>query len=342
MIRGASGDRVAYVLRLLGRGGREYWGGWGQVAIPAGSLSVVTSPPSSLAEKTGGRSARGGGGRGVERSSVLVQWGVVHGGVPARWFGSHISRHDDTKSSRGKKQKNSSKKNSKKNSGKKNGSKKNSTAATKATTTANEGKGMAETRRPMREDVADEAAVEMVARGAAPSERREPFVSPPLTPFAYEGPFSNAVTKVKKLSLFSCALTLSSVPIMVYLDPAVLVDGATATSMTARMGLAGSLSAFGVGTTGLLHYFVQPYVHALRYDGKGIVTVETLDLLARRRVKELPLEDVEGGAKDSMHPLSTFRDRRDGRVYYVDTEYFHDAGLLDVLDPQEEETGGGE
>lgn len=158
-------------------------------------------------------------------------------------------------------------------------------------------------------------------------------------PFSYVGPFSSAVRKVKKLSLFSCCVTISSVPVMMYLDPAVLVEGAAGTSMTARMSLAGSLSAFGVGTTGLLHWFVSPYVHSLTY-GDGTLRVETLDLFARSRRTELALGDVDGGASDSMHPLSTFRDRRDGRVYYVDKEYFHHKELLDVLDPEKNEEGG--
>ena len=78
-------------------------------------------------------------------------------------------------------------------------------------------------------------------------------------------------------------------------------------AMTARMSLAGSLSAFGLGTTGLLNFFVKPYVHSLKYDGSGkVLEVETLDFFARKRLTELKLDDVEGGAKDSMHPLSTF------------------------------------
>ncbi len=148
------------------------------------------------------------------------------------------------------------------------------------------------------------------------------------TSFIYEGPFSNAVKKVKHLSLFSCFVTLSSCPVMFLLDPATLVEGAAATSMTARMSLAATLSTFGLGTTGLLHWFTYPYIHRLSYDGKGF-DIETATFLAKKKVDRIPLEEIEAGAPGSMHPLSTFK--ASGRIYYIDKEYFFDKQLLSIL-----------
>ena len=245
------------------------------------------------------------------------------GVVPERWFASHISRQDDKKGTgKGKKKKGGAGKGKKK-------------AGSGGQGTARAGvvaaKVAARDEAAREQGVAESMTTSTTSPAPSSSERT---ASHPTTAYVYAGPFSNAVTKVKKLSVFSCVVTMSSVPIMLYLDPAVLVDGAAATSMTARMSLAGSLSAFGVGTTGLLHYFVKPYVHLLTYAGDGKVRVETLDFLARRRSTELALQDVDGGAADSMHPLSTFRDRRDGKVYYVDRDFFHHDELLAVLDPK--------
>ena len=152
--------------------------------------------------------------------------------------------------------------------------------------------------------------------------------------YTYEGPFSQAVKKVKHLSLFSCFVTLSSCPVMLFLDPATLVEGAAATSMTARMSLAATLSAFGLGTTGLLHWFTYPYVHRLSYNGKDL-EIETATFLAAKQVDIVHLDDIEAGAPGSMHPLSTFRA---GRIFYVDTDYFHDKQLLTLLTGEDTET----
>ena len=254
-------------------------------------------------------------------TAAAVVWGASMG--PERWFGSHISRQNDKNG-----------KNDKKGSGK--GKKK----AGGAPGQKRKNKGSGGTGRgTLTPPSAEMAALEEGRReGKDVGTSAEASASGPVRQgslFSYAGPFSSAVSKVKKLSLFSCFVTMSSVPIMIYLDPAALVEGAAETSMTARMSLAGSLSAFGVGTTGLLNWFVSPYVHSLTY-GEGKLRVETLDFFARPRVAELALHDVDGGASDSMHPLSTFRDRRDGRVYYVDKDYLHNDELLAVLAPEEE------
>ena len=266
--------------------------------------------------------------------------------VPERWIGSHISRQGDTKGSG---------KGKKKRKGVASGQKKKKGAvgsfppgadrrATQVASEKVEARGdTGDTGDTGEEDSIREGGDVGLQSGASVSDGASAASHMGLDePYRYAGPFSSAVTKVKKLSLFSCFVTISSVPIMLYLDPAVLVEGAAATSMTARMSLAGSLSAFGLGTTGLLHYFVHPYVHSLVYLGDGRMQVETLDFFARHSTVELDLKDVDGGAGDSMHPLSTFRDRRSGRVYYIDRDFFHHDKLLAVLAPEgDEEVAGG-
>lgn len=147
--------------------------------------------------------------------------------------------------------------------------------------------------------------------------------------YEYQGPFSAAVTKVKKLSLFSCACAVGAGPVML------LLDGG-ATSATATMGLAGTLSAFGITTTGLLHWFTHPYVHKLSVRGDRTLKIETLNFFARPVVDIVPLDNVEGGAENSMHPLSTFMAHK--KVFYIDRDFFADKDVLDILDPPGEET----
>ncbi|KAI8109028.1 hypothetical protein M9435_005445 [Picochlorum sp. BPE23] len=145
--------------------------------------------------------------------------------------------------------------------------------------------------------------------------------------YEYHGPFSAAVTKVKKLSLFSCACAVGAGPVML------LLDGGT--SLSAKMGLAGTLSAFGITTTGLLHWFTHPYVHKLSVGGDRELKIETLNFFAKPVLNVVQLDSVEGGAENSMHPLSTFMANK--KVFYIDKDFFADKDVLDILDPPSEE-----
>lgn len=172
----------------------------------------------------------------------------------------------------------------------------------------------------------------------SPSTSKE-INSPSSPAYEYHGPFSAAVTKVKKLSLFSCACAVGAGPVML------LLDGGT--SLSAKMGLAGTLSAFGITTTGLLHWFTHPYVHKLSVGGDRELKIETLNFFAKPVLDVVRLDSVEGGAENSMHPLSTFMANK--KVFYIDKDFFADKDVLDILDPPSEEnevdeqdTSGGE
>ncbi|WPT14230.1 hypothetical protein PSENEW3_00000361 [Picochlorum sp. SENEW3] len=145
--------------------------------------------------------------------------------------------------------------------------------------------------------------------------------------YEYHGPFSAAVNKVKKLSLFSCACAVGAGPVML------LLDGGT--SLSAKMGLAGTLSAFGLTTTGLLHWFTHPYVHKLSVGGDRELKIETLNFFAKPVLDVVQLDSVEGGAENSMHPLSTFMANK--KVFYIDKDFFADKDVLDILDPPSKE-----
>ena len=155
-----------------------------------------------------------------------------------------------------------------------------------------------------------------------------PPPSPPSTPYVYEAPFSTAVRKVKRLSLFSCACALGAGPIILGLD--------AGSTVTAKASIAGTLASFGVFTTGLLHWFTSPYVHKLVYDpNTQSIDVTVLDVLGRSRSRHLGIHALR--EPDTMHPLSSFQSTLDGSVYYVDKEYFKDKKLLEAIIPSEQQ-----
>ena len=63
--------------------------------------------------------------------------------------------------------------------------------------------------------------------------------------------------------------------------------------------------------TGLLHWFVSPYVHRLRYDpGNGWIEASRLDILARPLVTHFDISEAQYA--DTMRPQSTFKVRNGG------------------------------
>lgn len=131
----------------------------------------------------------------------------------------------------------------------------------------------------------------------------------------YTGPLSTTVTRLKRVSLLSCALTTASAPALATLDA---VGGA---HPAAQAGIAAAVASFGVFTTGLLHWFTSPYVHRLSVApaAPDVAVVETRDVLARRRVEQLALSTL-APPTGTLHPQATFR--ANGRLYYVDTDNF--------------------
>jgi len=92
----------------------------------------------------------------------------------------------------------------------------------------------------------------------------------------------------------------------------------------ARAFAAAGIAGFGLFTTGLLHWFVGPYVHELKLREKDSEEIEvtTLDVLGRRRETLLPLTKITPPPEGSIHPQATFCDSRTGKLYYVDVENF--------------------
>jgi hypothetical protein len=150
--------------------------------------------------------------------------------------------------------------------------------------------------------------------------------------YIYEAPFSSAVRKVKRLSLFSCACAMAAGPIILGLD------GGPST-LTAKLSIAGTLTSFGVFTTGLLHWFTHPYIHKLVHNPKdSTIDINILDVLGRPQTKHIKIADV--GEAESVHPLSSFA--VNGKVFYLDRDHFKDKTLLEILAPSPPAPEGGE
>ncbi len=131
------------------------------------------------------------------------------------------------------------------------------------------------------------------------------------------------VRKVKRLSLFSCACAVAAGPIILGLD------GGPST-LTAKLSVAGTLTSFGVFTTGLLHWFTHPYIHKLVHNPKeSTIDIDVLDLLGRSHTRHIQIADV--AEAQSVHPLSSFA--VNGQVFYLDRDHFKDKQLLEILAP---------
>lgn len=140
--------------------------------------------------------------------------------------------------------------------------------------------------------------------------------------FVYHAPFKTAVTRVKKLSLFSCACAVFGGPVILSLD--------AAATLSAKVSIAATLGGFGVFTTGLLHWFTKPYVHRLEYWQTGErVSLVSLNVLAVPQKIDFNLSEVQ--EPNTIHPLSTFAVR--GRYYYIDGDNFGNDELFNKLAP---------
>lgn len=110
-------------------------------------------------------------------------------------------------------------------------------------------------------------------------------------------PLSPPTGALQKLSLFSCLCAVGAGPLILGLDDSM--------SFVAKASLTATLAGFGTFTTGLLHWFVSPYVQTLSVDkAQGTVTARTLTLWGTPRSHAFHLKDVR--SVDSMHPLTSF------------------------------------
>ncbi|KAL5569266.1 hypothetical protein UlMin_025841 [Ulmus minor] len=141
---------------------------------------------------------------------------------------------------------------------------------------------------------------------------------------AYHGPISSTIKKVKLLSLSTCCLSVSLGPVITFMtspDMNVILKGAVASSVI----------FFSASTTAILHWFVSPYIHKLRWKpGSDEFEVEMLSWLATSIPKTIKFADIR--LPETNRPFVTFK--ANGKFYFVDADHCHNKALLARLTPQ--------
>ncbi|XAR72107.1 hypothetical protein NMG60_11018626 [Bertholletia excelsa] len=140
----------------------------------------------------------------------------------------------------------------------------------------------------------------------------------------YYGPISSTIKKVKLLSLSTCCLSVSLGPVITFMtspDMNVILKGAVASSVI----------FFSASTTLILHWFVSPYIHKLRWKpGSDCFEVEMMSWLATYIPKTIKFADIR--PPETNRPFVTFK--ANGNFYFIDVEHCHNKALLARLTPQ--------
>lgn len=141
---------------------------------------------------------------------------------------------------------------------------------------------------------------------------------------AYYGPISSTIKKVKLLSLSTCCLSVSLGPVITFMtspDLNVILKG----------GVAASVIFFSASTTGILHWFVSPYIHKIRWQpGSDSFEAEMLSWLATPLTKTIKFADIR--VAETNRPYVTFKANEN--FYFVDEEHCQNKALLAKLTPQ--------
>ncbi|XP_065872357.1 uncharacterized protein [Euphorbia lathyris] len=144
----------------------------------------------------------------------------------------------------------------------------------------------------------------------------------------YYGPISSTIKKVKLLSLSTCCLSVSLGPVITFMT-------STDTNVILKGAVASSVIFFSASTTGILHWFVSPYVHKLRWQpGSDSFEVEMMSWLATFIPKTIKFADVRPA--ETNRPYVTFK--ANGDFYFVDTEHCDNKALLAKLTPKQHES----
>jgi hypothetical protein len=128
----------------------------------------------------------------------------------------------------------------------------------------------------------------------------------PERQLAFEGPKGRLLQVLKTCSVVNlCASALSS--------PAAVLLSTTGTPTT-RLLMMGTVVAFSVSTTAMLHVATKPYVLSIHKVGPTRIAIETVSFLGGRSAREHELAAL-GPAGESMLFANL---SADGHSYYLD------------------------
>eukprot|EP00658_Telonema_sp_P-2_P065807 TRINITY_DN54974_c0_g1_i1.p1 TRINITY_DN54974_c0_g1~~TRINITY_DN54974_c0_g1_i1.p1 ORF type:complete len:225 (+),score=50.22 TRINITY_DN54974_c0_g1_i1:139-813(+) len=127
----------------------------------------------------------------------------------------------------------------------------------------------------------------------------------------YTGPFHRMLQGVKMVSVFSCATTAISIPILGALNTSISLQG--------RVTIATTCIAFAFSSTGLVHWVGGPYVAKIwrcKHHPPSI-QVQTLSLLAQPKLAKIPLTEIQAPA--GVNPFVSFGSAA-GNNYYIHSD----------------------
>lgn len=143
----------------------------------------------------------------------------------------------------------------------------------------------------------------------------------------YHAHLAETVRNVKLLSLASLAATVCGTPLLLELaSPNMLPEAKLTVSLV--------VDGFGAFTTGLLQWFVAPYVLRMRMVDEHTVAVDKLTLFARTFEERFPAGAMVEA--ETARPLVTWE--AEGKLHYVEManvpEYLYDRLELERFDAQ--------
>ena len=143
----------------------------------------------------------------------------------------------------------------------------------------------------------------------------------------YEAALAETVRMVKLLSLASLGATIAGTPLLLELASPDL-------PANAKMTVSLVVDTFGAFTTGLLQWFVSPYVLKMRMVDDDTVAVTKLTLFARRYEDVFAVSSMREA--ETTRPLVTWESN--GKLHYVEMgrvpKYLYDRLELERFDAQ--------
>ncbi|KAL2896515.1 Transmembrane protein 70-like protein mitochondrial [Bienertia sinuspersici] len=141
---------------------------------------------------------------------------------------------------------------------------------------------------------------------------------------AYHGPISSTIKKVKLLSLSTCCLSVSLGPVITFMTSPEM-------NIILKGGVASTVIFFSASTTAILHWFVSPYIHKIRWQpGSDTFEAEMMSWLATPLTKTIKFADIR--VADTNRPFVTFK--ANDNFYFVDADHCQNKALLAKLTPQ--------
>ncbi|KAL2896516.1 Transmembrane protein 70-like protein mitochondrial [Bienertia sinuspersici] len=141
---------------------------------------------------------------------------------------------------------------------------------------------------------------------------------------AYHGPISSTIKKVKLLSLSTCCLSVSLGPVITFMTSPEM-------NVILKGGVASTVIFFSASTTAILHWFVSPYIHKIRWQpGSDTFEAEMMSWLATPLTKTIKFADIR--VADTNRPFVTFK--ANDNFYFVDADHCQNKALLAKLTPQ--------